>query len=426
MQNTHGSLKIALGLAAALAASAMPVLASAAEDEPPGSAAAPEKRRKGQDLQLRLLAGGFDGMGVRRYSGALALLEIDWKPVVDSGPLRFAFPLRFDHRQTFGASLDETIAGVGVDADYVAGGLSTGPIGAASYTWRPDWPDLYQPDDRGGVYSTDRYSHSRWLVGWQLWNNFGEGRHLRLKASWVQDGYVHDPKFDPAVSVVHLAPRDNGEARFDASWRHLMGSFGYAVRFDAYHRYYDVLLAKKAHTGGTSRSDPLQELTGFEPRAQVEYRTKAVEVTLGYGYVSQTDPFQGYYSNTGHHPYLEAKVEPIKGLSFEGKLSARLLTYGPNSKSISSAGGGAYVLGTDDGKRLYDDRIELKGGARYRIRKGLYAVAEAEWLKRDTNYRDYVPGVYPAQIITRPYSLNYDIRWDYSNVMVTAGVEWRP
>jgi hypothetical protein len=416
----------ALALAVALAASIAPAPTLAAADEVPGSAAAPEKHRKGRDLQVRLLAGGFDGMGIRRYSGGLALLEVDWRPAVQTGPMRFAFPLRLDHRQTFGVHLNETTAGAGVDADFVNGGLSTGPMGALSYTWRPDWPDLYQPDDRGGVFSTNRYSYSRWLVGWQLANDFGGGRHLRLKADWVQDTYVRDPNYDPAVSVVHLAPRDNHQARFEASWRQLVGAFGYALKFQAFRQSYDVLLAKKADTGGTRRSDPLQELTGYEPRAQVELHTGPFEATLGYGYISQTDPFEGYYSHTGHHPYLEARVEPVKRLSIEGKLSAKRLTYGPNSKSISSAGGGAYVQGTEDGKRLYDNFLEAKAAARYRLHKGLYAVAEAEWQKRDTNYRDYVPGVYPPQIITRPYSLNYDIKWDYSNVMVTAGVEWRP
>ncbi|HSN13751.1 MAG TPA: hypothetical protein VLT61_03910 [Anaeromyxobacteraceae bacterium] len=412
------SLAFALTLTLALAAA--PSLASA-EDELPGSTTAPEKHKKQQDLQLRALGGTFDGMGVRRSSGGLAVFEADWKPTLRSESVEVAFPLRFDHRQTFGASLNETTAGAGVDVDFVDGGLRHGPVAGASYTWRPNWPDLYQPDGVGGMASTDRYTHSRWFLGWQLWNKLGDGKHLRLKAEYVKYDYVRDPNYDPSASVVHLAPRDNGEAKIGASFRQLSGAFAYALRIDAFYRRYDVLLAKKADTGATSRSDPLASLYGVEPRAEAEYRTKPVTVTLGYGFISQTDPFQGYYSNTGHHPYVEAKLEPMQRLSLSAKLSARLLTYGPNSKSISSDGGGAYVQGTEDGKRLQDNRVELKAGAHYKLHKGLYAVAEAEWLRRETNYRDYVPGVFPPTA-TRPY----DIKWDYTNTMVTAGVEWRP
>jgi hypothetical protein len=413
-------LRHPLAVALTLAISAAPIVASA-EDELPGSTAAPERQKKQQDLQLRALGGTFDGMGVRRSSGGLAVFEADWKPRLRTDGATVAFPLRFDHRQTFGASLNETVAGGGIDVDFVSGGVSTGPIGGASYTWRPNWPDLYQPDGQGGVLGTDRYSHSRWFVGWQLWDKLGDGNHLRLKAQYAKTDYVRDPSYDPGTSVVHLAPRDNGEARLTGSWRKLAGPFAYALRLEAFRRAYDVLLAKKADTGATSRSDPAQVLYGFEPRVEGEYRTRPVTVTIGYGFISQTDPFQGYYSNTGHHPYVEAKLAPMPKLSLEAKLSATLLTYGPSSKSISSDGAGGYVPGTEDGKRLYDHRLDLKAGARYELSKGLYAVAEAGWRRRDTNYRDYVPGVFPLTA-SRPY----DIRWDYTNLMVTGGVEWRP
>ncbi|MGB8929709.1 MAG: hypothetical protein WCC48_00505 [Anaeromyxobacteraceae bacterium] len=416
-------LRHPLALALTLALSAAPALASA-EDEAPGSTAAPEKHRKQEDLTLRALGGAFDGMGVRRYSGGLAFLQADWKPTLRAESVEVAFPLRLDHRQTFGASLNETIAGAGIDVDFVDGGLRHGPIAGASYTWRPNWPDLYQPDGVGGVLPTDRHSHSRWYAGWQLWDKLGDGRHLRLKAEYVKYDYVRDPNYDPSISVVHLAPRDNGEAKVGASFRQLFAEFGYALRLDAFYRKYDVLLAKKADTGGTSRSDPLASLYGFEPRVEAEYLTKPVKVTLGYGFISETDPFQGYYTNTGHHPYVEAKLRPMGRLSLEAKLSAKLVTYGPDSKSISSdgLGAGTYVQGTEDGKRLYDNRIEARAGARFELTKGLFALAEASWLKRDTNYRDYVPGVFPPTATRRPY----DIKWDYTNTMVTGGLEWRP
>jgi opacity protein-like surface antigen len=92
------------------------------------------------------------------------------------------------------------------------------------------------------------------------------------------------------------------------------------------------------------------------------------------------------------------------------RAEAKLITYGPNSKAD-----------TEDGKTLSDTRYKVMGGLRYRLAGPLALVAEAEWLQRDTNFRDYVPGVYPVAAL-RPY----DIAWDYSNTMVTAGLEWKP
>ena len=407
-------------LALTLALLAAPA-AGAAEEPLPGSTAPVEKPRKQQEsqLQLRALGGAFDGLGVRRESGGVALFEADWKPTLSSDASSVAFPLRFDHRQTFGASLNETTAGAGVDVDFRSGDVTTGPVAGAAYTWRPDWPDLYQPDGRGGLLTTDRYSHSRWFAAWQLWDKLGDGKHLRLKVQYARTNYKQDPNYDPAASIVHLAPRDNGEASFTGSFRKLTGAFAVAVRLQAFRRSYDELLAKKADTGGTSRSDPKQVLYGAEPRLEGELKTKPVQITVGYGLLLQHDPFQGYYSYTGHHPYVQARLSPTRDLSLDASLSAKLLTYGPNSKSISKVSTGVYDQGTEDGKRLRDDELEVKAAARYRLVGGLSVVAEGSWKKRDTNYRDYVPGVYPPTA-TRPY----DIRWDYTNVMITGGVEW--
>lgn len=402
----------------ALLAAATPAIA---EDDLPGSTRPPDRERGASDLRLRAAGGAFDGMGVRRASGPIAFLELDWTPRFRPGDWEIGLPLRFDHRQTFGAHLDETIAGAGLDASWVNGGLKTGPIAGYSYTWRPGWPDLYQPDGAGGLLPTDRYTHSRWFAGWQLRERLGSGRHLHLKARWTQYDYVRDPNYDPALSVVHLAPRDYGELRFDASYRHVMHAFAWALRLDGYSRRYDVLLSKDAFTGGTLRSNPPQRLRGMEPRAEIQLRSRPIELTLGYGFPWQDDPYEGYYSYTGHHPYAEAKGAITEGLSYVARASARFLTYGPNSKSISSDGGGGYVPGTDDGKRLWDRRLELHAGLRYALVKGLSLTADAQWTRRDTNYRDYVPGVYPPTA-SRPY----DIRWDYTNTLVTGGVEWKP
>lgn len=401
--------------------SALAPLAGVADDLPGSTAPSGREPRGAGDLTLRAAAGAFDGLGVRRASGPVALFQADWTPRLAAGDWQLAFPIGFEHRQTFGEHLDETVASAAVDARYVGASFETGPLGGFSYTWRPDWPDLYQPDGLGGTYGTDRYSHSRWFAGWQLWEKLGGGRHLRAKLRYSQETYVRDPNYDPTVSVVHLAPRDNHDLRLDASYRHLMHSFAWAIRLTAYDRKYDVLLAKVANTGGTRRSDPKQELRGFEPKAEVEFRSRPFGLTVGAGIPVQSDPFQGYYSYTGFRPFAEVKGSLTPDLSYAAKASAKLLTYGPDSKSITSDGAGAFIPGTDDGKRLWYRTYELQAGLRYALLNGFALVADASWARRDTNYRDYVPDVYPPTA-SRPY----DIRWDYTNVMVTGGVEWSP
>ena len=131
--------------------------------------------------------------------------------------------------------------------------------------------------------------------------------------------------------------------------------------------------------------------------------------TYRLAYIAQVDTFEGYYSYTAPSPFVQLQVTPAEPLSIGLRGEVRPMTFGPNSKA-----------NTEDGKRLQDTRYGVKGDVKYRLREGLSVVAEASWTKRDTNFPDYVPGVYPSAT-----SL-YDIKWDYTNTMVTAGVEWKP
>lgn len=396
-----------LPLALPLALFALPVSAS---DDAPGTDAAHDKDRTRYDYSIRAVGGYFDGMGVRTDSGGVGILELDLTPKFRTGDWSVEVPLRLDHRQTFGAELNETIAGAELDLVKKSGTVQSGWLVGATYTLRPNWPDLYQPDGSGGYLSTDRYSHFVGEAGWRYWNKLGDGRNLRLKLRYLHTVYPRDPNYNEADSVVHLAPRDNGTLKLDTSYRSVKKHFAYAVKLDGHFRQDFVLLAKNADTGGTSRSNPRQRLAGIEPQAEVELRTGPVDVTLGYAFLAQADLFEGYYSYTGHQPFAEVQVALNHSLKASARAEARFITYGPNSKAD-----------TEDGKTLFDTRYQLKAGLRYRLTGPLALVADAEWLQRDTNYRNYVPGVYPPTA-TRPY----DIAWDYTNTTVTAGLEWKP
>jgi len=384
---------------------------------------APDAKAPLHDLVLRADAGWFDGLGVRRASGPVAIFGGAYTPRLEAGSWKIAFPLRLEHRQTFGENLDETIAAVTIDAATRAGRVEHGPIAGASYTWRPDWPDLYQPECGGGsLCPTDRYSHSRLWAGWQLWSRLGGGRHLRGNVKVGRTNYPNDPNYDPNASVVHLAPGTHTEVSGKLQYRQLAGPFAWLLRVDARYRKYTNLIAKNAYTGGTFRPNPDQALARAEPRGELQLRTKRVDASVGWTLLAQSDRFEGYYSYMGHEPYAELRVAVTRALSLEGRAGARWIRYGPNSKSLTADGAGGFIPGTEDGKRYQTSVYALRGGLRWALPHDLTLVGDVEWKRRDSNFIDYVPGVYPPTATTRLY----DIRWDYTNTLVTAGLEWRP
>lgn len=360
------------------------------------------------DARAGLYGGAFDGFGVRRDSGALLLAEAALTPKLESGRWTLELPLRAGQRKTFGASLDETTGSAGAEPEYrLSRGVRIGAEASVGGAWRPDWEDLYQRDALGHMPGTDRYSYLSWRAGLSLRARPAPHQHLRLKYRYVSTRYSEDPAFDPAAPM-HLTPRDNGQQQVELSWRFLGERYATALRVDYAHRQDFTLLARDAGTGATS-GNPEQQLDTVEPSVEVELAKLggAVDVSLRYGYEVQRDAFQGYYSYQGQHPRLIVKSPLTERLEVELKAEAWLRSYGPDSKT-----------NTSDGDRLYDRRFAVGGELRYALAGGLALRAEAEWVTRDTNYPDYVPGVYPA---TR----YYDVRWSYDNARAVAGLEWR-
>jgi hypothetical protein len=302
------------------------------------------------------------------------------------------------------------VLGAEGDVEHKVGeSMRYGPIGGLSYTRRADWPDQYQPDGAGGLRPTDRFSHTDWYVGWQHRYLLGEKRNLRWKVRWARVDYKHDPNFNEAdTTPTHLVPRDNSQLKFDTSYRTVRDVVSYAVKLDAWYRWDSVAVARTAGTGAPTTD--LQRLWGIEPTVEIDLRLKPVTLGLEYTWLKQVDAVTGYYSYTGHHPTAKVEVDLGKRLSLLARADAWLLTYGPDSKAT-----------TEDGDRLFYDKVAAKAGARYQATKEFAVVAEAEWAKRTTNYCDYraTPvGSCPAS--------GYSIDWDYTNVSALAGVEWKP
>lgn len=384
--------------------------------EPAASPANPSSQPAAWSIDWRLFAGAgaISGLGTRVDSGGLLLVDGALTPAWNSGRLEVALPLRLASRITPGASLPETRARAAVEPVWKATPiLEMGAELGVGNTWRLGWEDQYQRTAAGVMSPTDRYSYLAWLAGARLYLQPWAHQHLRLRYRFEDVSYVRDPAFDPAKPQ-HLTPRDQIQHELNLSWRYVRRSYAVALRLQTAFRRDSVYLARRAGTGGSS-GNPFQELNDFEPSLEVEWRRLlrgALDLSARLGYEIQQDLFQGYYSYTGLHPRVQADWTVRPGLTAAASVEAWRRLYGPNSKAA-----------TEDLARLYAHRLRVAGELAYQLRSNLWLRGEASWLTNDTNYPDYVPGVYPAP--PRAPDGYYDIKQDYDNLRAVIGVEWR-
>ncbi len=146
-----------------------------------------------------------------------------------------------------------------------------------------------------------------------------------------------------------------------------------------------------------------------EPSFEVELRKLGggrADLSFQYGYEVQDDPYQGYYSFTGHNPRIVAKLSLTDRLSARARYEEWYRTYGPNASTRLEAGA----------TRRDDSRTAFGAEASYRLAGNLSAHARLDWITRSTNFRDYVPnGIAP----------DYDIRWDYTNLWFLGGLQYK-
>lgn len=393
---------------------------------PPPAGAAPARAAKPRltyDLRAATYGGALDGYGVRRQSGGVAVLEVSGKPQVRGEGWYLDVPVRIAHRQTFGTDLSETKGSLDLEPWYALSkafrlGLDAGVSGAN----RRDWPDLYQPDGAGGLLATDRFSFFAWRVGPRLWAHPAPHQHLRASYRYVNYDYSDDPNFNPdptaGGNVMHLTPRDRTEHQVDTSWRYHTDTWRLGASLDYTHRNYKTLLARNRRSGATPNTgpggtevNPKQQLTIWQPAAEltlVGLRGK-LEVSLGYGIDVWRDPYQGYYSLSAHVPKASAELQIGEKLTAAAGISGWYATYTAD---------GSTRLDPAAATERKSSKTKLEGGLEYRLGGGLALQAQAQWTARSTNYSDYVStGLTPNS--------SYDIDWDYTNLWVLAGLQYR-
>jgi hypothetical protein len=425
--------------APAPAEQAEPAPVEQAEPAPaaPARAEAPRKRKKKKKRQKRrqrpagwqreietsasARAGALQGLGTRRAGGAMQRVDADAEIAVEHGAWGLGLPLDASHRETQGASLDETGGSAGLELRYRHGPELRLAIEASiSGMWRPDWPDQYQPLGDGSYLPTDRYSHWDRQVGATVAAIPLRHHHARAEYGYTLADYRQDPNFDPVNAPNHLVPSDHEQHTLDLSWRYFGDGWKAGVAADAFLKNYFFAFSRDAGTGLTHANpggvppNPLQQLRGVEPALSFEREWMGGDLELGlsYGYEIQQDTFQGYYSYTGHHPAVDLMWMVRPGHELRSKAWVTWRTYGPDS----------YAAGPGHPPLAYGDRrVERRGavslGYRMRIARGLHAVADGDLIVRRTNFPPYEPGVFPSTRL-------YDIDWSYTNWSLLAGLEY--
>jgi len=412
-----GAALAALLAVPAAAGGAGPAKTADVAAKPAPKVEARPERRITLDLRAATYAGGFDGFGVRRESGGVAILEASAKPELNGERWVLDVPFRVSHRETFDANLSETAGSFGVEPWYVVSkkarlGIEAGILGA----YRPNWPDLYNTDPsdptRSVLPPTDRYSYFAWRGGAQLYARPAPHQHVRGRYRYVDYDYVQDADFT-VVDVMHLTPRDRTEHQVEASWRYRQQRWDFGFLLDYTFREYKTLLSRQASSGSSDINNvpnPKQQLAVWEPAAELAFETMRgiLDVTLRYGIDVWDDPFQGYYSLTAHNPKIRARLAVTERLGAAATLEGWYATYSINGSSRLEPGA----------TRRKDSRTEAKGELDYRLGGGLALQAKIEWVTRSTNYLDFLP---PSEGGTS----SFNIEFDYTNFRALAGIEYK-
>jgi hypothetical protein len=385
------------------------------DSPPPRAPVTPHAKESGYDLRVGLFGGYFSGDGVRRDSGGVALLDLAFTPVLLQEAFRLEAPVHLERLQTLGATLSETKGAAGAAFDWrPVKAFHVGPEAGIAFALRSGWPDLYQRQADGTMPPTDRYSFYSLHAGAAASASASRLNHFKFRYRYSTISYGRDPAFQPDIDPMHLTPVDHRTHDFLAQWKLGTNRLGSTLRIEYQRRLDQVLLARNAYTGTTSGyRNPLQRLNLLEPSIEGEARGLLggmLGLSAGYGFLIQNDPFQGYYSYTGHRARVQVEAALTEPLHAHLRAEALLLTYGPESTSSQRL---------SSGSRRFDRRFSVDATASYQLAKSLFAVVDARWLNRDTNYPDYVPGILPATRF-------YDIQWSYTNVQVLVGIQYGP
>ena len=363
--------------------------------------------------------GVLTGEGTVRDTGGFVRVEASVRPRLDQDRWRFDLPVELVDRETVGAAFPERSGDAEARARWRRDRRLRATVEAgAAGTWRPNWPDPYQPLGGGMLAASSRRSHLDVHAGAGVdWVPMGDHR-VALDYEVTRVDYADDDSFDPIDEPTHLVPADHLSHELDGSWTLDRDRWKAGVELGLRYRAYAKLYARDAGTGlthagaGGAPPNPLQRTLLFEPAAVFERALGRGELRLSYALPVQRDLFEGYYSYLEHHPEVDLELAAGR-TTVEISADLRWRTYGA----------GSYAEDPPDhpmldwGDRRSDRTVAAGAALRRPLTGALDLVGGAALRVRRTNFPDYTPGVFPA-------SRTYDIDWDYDDVTIWAGVAW--
>ncbi len=378
------------------------------------------------------LGGGrFDGQGLHRAEGAFTELRARLEPAIhQKRGLRLDGDLRYEQRDTYGATFAERRLRAGLDASHPVLERTRAGVGALFRSrQRPGWPDLYQPrageGDAGAdaLGSTDRYSR-RTIGGHALvLHRFRGPVRLSLRAGLRDTVYTHDPTFDPVLGPNHLTPGDKRQwfGSVAVAGRSIGKLWRYRFAARMSDTRYQYRFARDAGTGSTHAglggvdANPLEHLVRARLRHRSSLRARPLKTRfiLTGGYTRTEDLWDGYYTSDGVDVGIGLRVRPIHRLVISGSLGLDWRWYGEDGYR---EGGRHPPLNYGVTRRA--TRRTISSRIAYSFwRRHLTAFAEAKWRARETNFPDYEPGVYP---VNRAYAID----WDTSTRQIRVGLSF--
>jgi hypothetical protein len=364
------------------------------------------------EAKVRAGAGAVSGDTINPGTGAMSLVEGRLVPRATRGRISVEAPLELGHRQTLGsASLSET-RGRGTLRGTVR--LTprvrlSGELGLGG-SWKPGWPDPFQPLEGGGFAETDRYSHWDRAAGADLVVRPARRQRVRVAYDYLLAVYDHDPSFDAIYDPNHLTPWDRETHRLDASWRLRRDRWKLRAGAEVALRRFFYVFSGDAKTGvthagpGGEPPNPLLEQRWLKPRLEVELElVPSLQIGARYELELVQDTFEGYLSYVGHHQRIDASWALPRDAELRARAELFVRRYGENSYDY---GDGEMRPPLSWGSRRADVLGDLGLTLQVPFAPHWSALADARFAVRRTNYA-------------------YSIDWDYFNWAGWAGAEYR-
>ena len=376
-------------------------------------------------------AGYLFGDGIQTEKGPVIVANLGIEPHFTFRKRKLKLGLTADYRsrESIGFSLAERhlYGGPFVDVRFKKK-YTLSIFAEAGEKVRPNHPDPYQPEldadgeRTGRLLPTDRFSYFHASGGATLSVKFQKRLSGKVYGEYAYHNNAEDPSYDAVDSPTHLVPGDRDRARAgmgltgyvgERIWRYLLD-----VRLD-WTRYSDTV-ARDAKTGmthaapGGEPSNPMQRFLRIRIRERNSFRLykRVLKGIVAADYTRNIDTFEGYYTWNQVSADIGLDFVPLRMLHLEAAYALEYRRY------------------TEDGYQESGNHPPLDNGDTIRSSlshsvKGEIDVAlgfdalrlfvEGSWEKKDTNFPDYEPGVFPS-------SAEYRINWDTLNYLIVGGV----